>query len=523
MVHLVFIIHGKDSSPGELEWVAEQFRAKAREHDVLTYVHVAKALALGTDAGIAALAQLLAEELRSIIAQEPLDGSGEFDSLSLYGQSLGGVLARYVAGLLWDAGAGRIAGLVPRVFMSNVAPHLGVGLGEGGYLGRVPRKLIEMFGPMQSRTVKELLLLDGEDTKPPLLLRMAQWSDTEWPFMQALEAFEGRYVYANVAGDLLVAYQSAAIQPDSAPPKPSQKSGDVKLCVLERPATEIPSGPPSPKRAMAAGLARIAWTEVAMVIPGHLPLNHARMGGPRLVGLNQIFNSVLSKGKGVAEHQANTLMARLAANSATRGTSNKASSSTPPLRCGVSRDQFVSTKEPSVIVFFFSPGEYKIAIKRLNTFLTGWTEMDVTIAPLAPSSVTPPPSTIRGMRSDKSAPRSIIIMKASKLEIVLTHRVTVWRHDVEGSVHLDIEKVGDVATMETSGAGEQDRESGGVVPTEPGVARAPVLGSLFAEFGLGCASCCSCAPLRSTIIPVTGSRPLGSRATSSERNPRASL
>merc|ERR1712083_655335 len=135
-------------------------------------------------------------------------------------------------------------------------------------------------------------------------------------------------------------------------------------------------------------------------------------------------------------HQANTWLSSVATRNGSLGTSSKTHSDTPPLRDAVSLDQFVSTQAPSVLAFFFSPGEYTIAITRLNAFLHGWTEIDVTVIPIASSSVGSSPLTISDLRSDKSTPRGFTIGKPSKLEMILTHRVTLRWH-VEGSVHID--------------------------------------------------------------------------------------
>jgi len=51
---------------------------------------------------------------------------GSLRSISLVGNSLGGLYARHAAAELWDAQSGRIAGLEPDAFVSVGCPHLGV-------------------------------------------------------------------------------------------------------------------------------------------------------------------------------------------------------------------------------------------------------------------------------------------------------------------------------------------------------------------------------------------------------------
>jgi len=253
-VHLIFIIHGHKSSPGELEWAALKFRERAAELDISVHVHLAKTLAGGTDEGIPQLARRVANELQMVVAMGPPSSpyidppqKCRYCSLSLYGQSLGGVIARYVVALAYDDSNSCIAGLPPYVFMTNVSPHLGVGLGEGGYVGNLPRSCVSSMCRHGSLTERQLMLLDAGPDGVPLLVRMARHSAEDRaggltdptgssalapgssqghsavdgmptpPFLQALGSFCRRCVYANSTGDPLVAYQTAAIRPGCKP------------------------------------------------------------------------------------------------------------------------------------------------------------------------------------------------------------------------------------------------------------------------------------------------------------------
>lgn len=58
--------------------------------------------------GIDACGRRLAEEIRDLVAQHP-----EATHLSLLGHSMGGLIARYAAGVLYDPATRRMAGLQP--------------------------------------------------------------------------------------------------------------------------------------------------------------------------------------------------------------------------------------------------------------------------------------------------------------------------------------------------------------------------------------------------------------------------
>ena len=84
------------------------------------YARSSFSLKYSTFDGIDACGERLAAEIRVVLAKHP-----SLREISLFGHSLGGLIARYAAGRLYDPATGLIAGLRPRHYVSIASPHLG--------------------------------------------------------------------------------------------------------------------------------------------------------------------------------------------------------------------------------------------------------------------------------------------------------------------------------------------------------------------------------------------------------------
>ena len=82
---------------------------------------------LQTFEGIDKCGVRLADEIREVVGKQP-----QLRYISIMGHSLGGVIARYAAGVLYDSATARIGGLRPRHYISLASPHLGCNY-EGPY------------------------------------------------------------------------------------------------------------------------------------------------------------------------------------------------------------------------------------------------------------------------------------------------------------------------------------------------------------------------------------------------------
>lgn len=152
------------------------------------------------------------------------------DEISLVGHSMGGLIARYAAGRLFDPGTGLIAGrLVPVHYVALASPHLGCDVVAGpsqlplvAWLGFVPivggalGHVLERFVPAFSRvhlrqSGRQFFLADREIGMEPLIWRLSQ-DESSAPYFAALAAFQTRTLYANIDGDHLVGWSNASLR-----------------------------------------------------------------------------------------------------------------------------------------------------------------------------------------------------------------------------------------------------------------------------------------------------------------------
>eukprot|EP01084_Bolivina_argentea_P286540 491558_1 len=130
-----------------------------------------------------------------VVGQNP-----DLNSISLIGNSLGGIYCRYAIMELFNKETGTIAGLRPVSFSTISSPHLGV----RAYTF-APRMLQSWICGALGRSMKELFLADRGNGQHPLLMRMA----TEPIFIQPLAAFSRVRAYGSQSGDILVPFRTA--------------------------------------------------------------------------------------------------------------------------------------------------------------------------------------------------------------------------------------------------------------------------------------------------------------------------
>ncbi|KAG2451401.1 hypothetical protein HYH02_004001 [Chlamydomonas schloesseri] len=144
---------------------------------------------------------------------------------------MGGMIARYAAGLLYRPADGTLAGLAPRHFVTLASPHLGLTVDVGP--AQVPfvawaAHLPLLGGPLQRGlqaightvaarvfrgTGRHFLALDGGPGELPLLMCMAlDEPDKGRFFYSALRAFRTRACYGNVGRDHWVSWQNATLR-----------------------------------------------------------------------------------------------------------------------------------------------------------------------------------------------------------------------------------------------------------------------------------------------------------------------
>ncbi|KAG2699297.1 hypothetical protein I3843_07G185600 [Carya illinoinensis] len=242
--HLVIMVNGLVGSAADWRYAAEQFVKKLPDK-VIVHRSECNSSKLTFD-GVDLTGERLAEEVLAVVRRRP-----EVQKISFVAHSLGGLIARYAIGRLYDhsiklepAGLtghssneehknymaqgieqpheAKIAGLKPMNFITFATPHLGSrGHNQLPFLCGLPfleRRASQTAHLVAGRSGKHLFLTDNDDGKPPLLLRMVNDSE-DLKFISALRAFKRRVAYANANYDHMVGWRTSSIRRQHELPK----------------------------------------------------------------------------------------------------------------------------------------------------------------------------------------------------------------------------------------------------------------------------------------------------------------
>lgn len=116
--HLVLLVHGLWGNEGDWHVMKRELQAVLGS-GYLVHASVANR-GLKTMEGLDVGGERLASEVQRLVSAMP-----SLQYISMIGHSMGGLLARYAAGKLYDTSAGTIAGLKPRHYISMATPHVG--------------------------------------------------------------------------------------------------------------------------------------------------------------------------------------------------------------------------------------------------------------------------------------------------------------------------------------------------------------------------------------------------------------
>ena len=314
--HACVLIHGLAGTPDDL--CAMESRL-IRDPRVLVHRVTCNA-PLNSFDGVHAGATRIVEELKAVVEANPT-----LTHLTLYGNSLGGVYARYAAALMFDEESGTMLGLKPCTFLTTATPHLGVG--PWGYFSVVPGWARRLWSKNLGQSIMELCLRDGDsrESGKPLLVEMAE---PDSKFIKALAAFERRCAYANATNDFLVSYETASISPEYVDPAKERewRSLDAPQIVeefehdpdipREELATKSSSRalwgrhPLDERRQMARGLKTLRWKHVNVAFPGPTPLAHNKICA---LQRSEMLERLFKEGEFIVDHQAAFLLEPLVA------------------------------------------------------------------------------------------------------------------------------------------------------------------------------------------------------------------
>lgn len=265
-LHLIVLVHGIYGTPSSLEYIQTALRecsAQKPHHQVL--VHLAQCNLGHTTDGVEKGGSRLAEEVNAWLDQIfNQDKKHKSITLSLLGNSLGGLYARYALSLIdWNRAT-------PAIFCTTCTPHLGVS-GEHTYL---------RIGSLGESVVAQCMGRTGRDLfrKTTLVQDLA----VQPQFVDPLKAFQHRLTFANAYNtDFQVPCSTAAFLsrtesehwPVEAPELSASRHAVAESFVVERVETkrsvgkddETEEAPPSERLTcceLATRLDNLGWTKI---------------------------------------------------------------------------------------------------------------------------------------------------------------------------------------------------------------------------------------------------------------------
>ena len=196
--HLVVILHGFMGFGKNVEELAKAVRER---FGTQALVVVPKSFpVLASMDGIDVIAERIAEELRATVKAHP-----SLTSISLVGYSMGGLIARYLAGSLFVEKPCAFLGLKPINLITIACPH--VGARQASDRTFATRALLSLASLVGGRSAAQMTCADGDDF---LLAHMACRRSA---FARGLGAFARRSAYANTQNDRTVPFWTAFISP----------------------------------------------------------------------------------------------------------------------------------------------------------------------------------------------------------------------------------------------------------------------------------------------------------------------
>jgi len=259
--HLVILVHGLFSFPFTTQYLEAQIKANMSDVVILKS---SSNVFWRTTHGIDVAGKRLAEEITTFKEQHQ-----QLQEISFVGVSLGGLIARYAAGVLYDQETRKIAGLTPHMYASFASPHLGVNNLLSYFVQHYGSKLFA------GRSGQQLFLRDT----PNLLVDM-----TKGKFLEALKSFDKRVLYANLKWDHRVPYSTGAIYPfESEEGSEAIPSKETLTPIVEIHEDEPLQGHPvadTLEKEMCVNLRReMGWTRVDCLFDGRLApmLSHSNI------------------------------------------------------------------------------------------------------------------------------------------------------------------------------------------------------------------------------------------------------
>ncbi|KIO19965.1 hypothetical protein M407DRAFT_82078 [Tulasnella calospora MUT 4182] len=285
-VHLLVCVHGMWGEPSHVTRLAEIAKETHPEPEDGIELDVLVAETNrdeNTYDGIDWGAERVIEEIKARIAsiEGSTPGSSEakrrkVTRFSIFGYSLGGLVARYTVGILY---ATKFFDTVKPINFATIAtPHIGLTRYRGSFLSRLTHTL----GPrLLSRTGKQFYAKDNDDwgdgNRKPLVEAM---SEKDSVFFEGLSQFKHIHFVGNAIDDLTVPFVTACVE--SYDPFTGHAESGIEIELDERYAPIIkafkyPDAPPTRPPKQGFGTRVKAWWNAPSALPPFLqirfPLN----------------------------------------------------------------------------------------------------------------------------------------------------------------------------------------------------------------------------------------------------------
>ncbi|KAJ3571500.1 hypothetical protein NP233_g3714 [Leucocoprinus birnbaumii] len=246
-VHLLILLHGLWGNTGHLAALEQAIKEKHTESDqngeVLEVLLPKSNESVATYDGIDWGGERIADEIYNCV-EELREKEKVVVKLSFTGYSLGGLIARYILGILEQRKF--FDNVEPMNFTTIATPHLG----QFKYSSMVS-SLMGALGPkLLSRTGKQFYCQDKWSSDGRPLIEVL--ADPDKIFFKALSRFKYLKIYANAIYDTLVPYCTAAIETEDVFAEYMGNGIKIEMeedyeCVIKK--FTLPDTPP-PKAAM---------------------------------------------------------------------------------------------------------------------------------------------------------------------------------------------------------------------------------------------------------------------------------
>lgn len=207
MVHLIVLVHGLWGSPAHMQYIGEQIETTEKkllenpEHTPVIIYKTGSHSHFLTYDGIDINGKRIRDEIMEEVNRLS-NAKQTVTKFSIVGYSLGGLIARYCIGILYNEGF--FDNIEPINFVSLCTPHVGVMNPLSGFKYRMANSLSPYFIGI---TGAQLFLRDKVRGRP-LLVEMA---DPRSIFYNSLKQFKKRTLYSNVMNDKRTFWYTAGI------------------------------------------------------------------------------------------------------------------------------------------------------------------------------------------------------------------------------------------------------------------------------------------------------------------------